>query len=404
MTTATDEVYFDLYDWDIRVDPYPVYKRLRDEAPLYRNERHDFYALSRFADVEAMFSDRDTFISGRGISINAVQSGRPQPKGLFIAEDPPLHTRHRAIVSILFTPKQIGSLEPEIRAFCTSVLDDLEGRDEFDFVAELASLVPMQVIGMLLGIPPEDQPVLRERFEASMQRAYDPNADPDTDVTAQTMAMGYDVFGDYLDWRERNPSDDVMTQLLTREFEDETGTMRKLTRQELLTFLILIASGGSDTTSRLMGWIGSVLGDDPDARHELAADPGLVPKAVEEIMRLEPPSYHSARYVARDVEIQGEVVPEGSCLIALLGAAGRDERRFADPDRLDVHREIGRHLSFGYGQHFCLGAALARLESRVLLEEVLQRFPDWEVDHDGARLTPGFITRGWATLPVSVGP
>ena len=402
MPTTTAQPYFDPYDWDIRVDPYPAYRRLRDEAPLYRNDEFDFYALSRFDDVEAVFVDRETFISGRGISINSVQSGAPVPPGLFIAEDPPVHTRHRSIVSILFTPKQIGSLEPAIRDFCTSVLDELADRDEFDFVGELASQVPMRVIGMLLGIPPSDQPLLRERFESSMQRAYAPNAE--RDIAAETMAMGYEVFGEYLDWREQNPSDDVMTQLLTREFEDETGTMRRLTRQELLTFLILIASGGSDTTSRLMGWIGSVLGDNPSVRHELADDPGLIPRAIEEVMRLEPPSYHSARYVARDVEIHGEVVPEGSCLLLLLGAAGRDERRFPDPDTLDIRREIGRHLSFGYGQHFCLGAALARLESRVLLEEVLRRYPDWAVDHDRARLTPGFITRGWETLPVSVGP
>jgi cytochrome P450 len=192
-----------------------------------------------------------------------------------------------------------------------------------------------------------------------------------------------------------------MTQLMNHEFVDETGEKRKLTRDELLTYLILMASAGNDTTNRLIGWAGKVLGDHPDQRRLVAEDRSLVNNAIEEVLRLEPPPYHIGRVVAEDTEFHGQPLPAGSVLLCLPGAANRDDREFENPDVCDVQRRIGHILSFGYGHHHCLGAALARLEGRVVLDEVLQRFPDWEVDDDNAQLTPGFVTRGWETLPVT---
>jgi cytochrome P450 len=395
---AASDLVFDPYDWDTRVDPYPLYRRMRDEAPVSYNERLDYYAITRFDDYERMLLDKNTFISVRGTTLDMIQAGTPMPPGLFITEDPPRHTRHRAIVSRLFTPKHVTSLEEPARRFCRKVLDDLAGATTFDFMGDLASLVPMQVIGMLLGIPEADQQALRLKFEETMQGAY-----ADAKGLEASMAPAMAVFGDYLEWREKNPSDDLMTELLTLEFTDEEGTTRRLTRQELCTYLLLIASAGGDTTSRLLGWAGQLLGDHPDARRAVVADPALLPNAIEEAMRYEPPSYQVARYVTRDVEFHGQVVPEGSALVALPGAANRDDRAFPDADTFDIHRRFGHHLSFGYGAHFCLGASLARLEARIVLEEVLQRYPDWEVDHDNARLTPGYLTRGYGTLPVVVG-
>src|SRR3984957_4353732 len=397
MAPSASDVSFDPYDLEIRANPYAVYRRLRDEAPLYYNEQHDFYAVSRYQDMEFVLGEREQFISGKGETLDVLQTGTPSPPGLFINEDGALHAMHRAIVSILFTPRAISNLEPHIRKFCADILDSLAGVERFDFVRDFASQVPMRVVGMLIGIPEKDQEALRDHFEVFLQARPDDTASPLEGIGA---SVGF--FTDYIDWRAEHPSDDLMTTLLNHEFEDLTGAPRRLTREEVLVFLILIASAGGDTTSRHIGWSGKVLGDNPDQRRLLVEDPSLIPNAVEEILRLEPPSYHVARYVTRDSEFHGRTVPEGSALVMLPGAANRDDRRFTDPDRVDVRRKMGRALVFGYGAHHCLGAALARLEGRIVLEEVLKRFPDWEVDHDNAKLTDGFITRGWDTLPVVV--
>ena len=216
------------------------------------------------------------------------------------------------------------------------------------------------------------------------------------------MVTSGDVFADYIDWRVDHPSDDLMTDLLNAELEDETGTVRPLTREEVLVYVTLLAGAGSETTAKLIGWAGKVLADHPDQRRELAADPSLVPNAVEELLRFEPPTPHAARYVTRDAEIGGGTVPAGSALVCLIGAANRDERRFADPDRFDIHRTTAGLLTFGFGAHYCIGNALARLEGRIAIEEVLARFPEWTVDEANAKLVTSSMVRGWETLPVLV--
>ena len=209
------------------------------------------------------------------------------------------------------------------------------------------------------------------------------------------------MFSEYIDWRANNPSDDLMTQLMNLEFEDDEGVTRKLTRDELLTYLVLIAGAGNDTTTQFIGWMGKILADNPDQRQALVDDFSLIPNAVEEILRLEPPAYHVARYVAHDVEFHGQTVPEGSVILGLPAAANRDDRQFENADTLDVRRPVRKILSFGYGAHHCLGSALARMEGRIVLEEMLSHFPTWEVDVDNSKLTPGYITRGWAKLPIT---
>ena len=191
-----------------------------------------------------------------------------------------------------------------------------------------------------------------------------------------------------------------MTEMLQAEFEDEHGVVRRLTRDEILIYVTVIAGAGNETTTRLIGWAGKVLAEHPDQRRELVSDRSLVPNAIEELLRYEPPAPHVGRYVARDVELYDRTVPEGNVMLFLVGAANRDDRRYPDADRFDIHRTIGQHLTFGYGVHFCLGAALARLEGGVALDEVLQRFPEWDVDWDRAKLAPTSTVRGWETLPV----
>jgi cytochrome P450 len=208
-------------------------------------------------------------------------------------------------------------------------------------------------------------------------------------------------FGEYIDWRIAHPSDDIMSQLVQAEFEDETGTQRRLTRQELGTMIGFLASAGNETTNRLIGWAGSLLATHADQRRRLRDDRSLIPRAIEEILRFEPPAVHIGRHVAQDTELHGTRIAEGSVVIFLTGAANRDPRAFGDPDRFDIQREPRPHLTFGYGHHVCLGNALARLEGRIALDEVLKRFPDWEVDFDRASLASTSTVRGWETLPVT---
>ena len=394
---VTSDVYFDPYDVGINYDPYPTFRRLREEAPLYYNEQHDFYALSRFADVQAGLHERETFISGRGGILELIRAGIEMPPGVLIFEDPPVHTVHRGLLSRVFTPRKMNALEPKVREFCANSLDPLVGTGRFDFVRDLGAQMPMRVIGMLLGIPEEDQETIRDNSDAALR------TDPGKPMrySQERFATG-EAFADYIDWRADHPSDDLMTELLNAEFEDETGTTRRLSRQEVLTYVNVVAGAGNETTTRLIGWAGKVLAEHPDQRRELADDRSLIPNAIEELLRFEPPAPHVARYVARDVERYGRTVPEGSVMLLLVGAANRDDRRWPEAERFDIHRDVGQPLTFGYGIHYCLGAALARLEGRVALDEILRRFPEWDVDLDNARLSPTSTVRGWETLPAVV--
>jgi cytochrome P450 len=396
MTTTTgSDVYYDPYDVEIDADPYPVFRRLREEAPLYRNDKYDFYALSRFEDVERGLVDRETYISGRGAILELIKADIEMPPGVILFEDPPIHTMHRGLLSRVFTPKKMNALEPKIRELCAQSLDPLVGAGRFDFIRDLGAQMPMRVIGMLLGIPEQDQEAIRDRADADLRTK------PGKPMKySQDRFVTGEAFAEYVDWRAEHPSDDLMTEMLHAEFEDETGTTRRLSRDEVLTYVNVVAGAGNETTTRLIGWAGKVLADHPDQRRELVEDRSLIPNAIEELLRFEPPAPHVARCVSREVTHYGRTVPEGSVMVLLVGAANRDDRRFPDGDRFDTRRDVGQHLTFGYGIHFCLGAALARLEGRVALDEVLQRFPTWEVDRDNARLSPTSTVRGWETLPV----
>ncbi len=369
------DLYYDPYDRSIDADPYPTFRRLRDEAPLYYNEQHDFWGLSRFADVEAALKDWKRLSSAKGDILEVVKAEPLMPPGVFINEDPPLHTVHRSLVSRAFTPKKMKLLEEKVRAFCAACLDPFVDADHFDFVADLGAELPMRTIGMLVGIPDAEQPAVRSNARRTLRYK-----EGEPLPVKKDKYFDADQYGEYVAWREKNPSDDLITELLGTEFEDETGTIRHLSHQEILVFLAVIAGAGVETTGHLFGWMGKVLGEHPDQRRALAGDRSLVTNAIEELLRFEPPGPHVARWVAEDVGLHGQTVPRGSALLLMVASANRDERRFEDPDQFDINRDIGRHATFGYGAHLCLGAALARLEGRIALEEVLARFPDWEVD------------------------
>ena len=394
MTNKSD-VYYDPYDVEIDADPYPIYRRLRAEAPLYYNERYDFFAISLAEDVERVLADHGTFISGRGAFLDFIRANLEMPPGMFIFEDPPSHTRHRKLLSHVFTPRRMAELEPQIRAYCARSLDRFVGSGRFDFVADFGAEVPMRTISMLLGIPESDQETVRDQATGSMR------TEPGQPMRIEEVGNP-EMYAEYIDWRAEHPSDDLMTDMLRSEFEDESGKVRRLTREEILTYCTLIGSAGNETAARLIGWIGKVLADHPDQRRELAVDPSLIPSAVEEVLRFEPPGHNFARYVSKDVELHGTTVPEGSVMVFLIGAANRDERRFPNGENFDIHRTPVKYFTFGYGIHYCLGATLARLEGQIALDEILKRFPEWEIDIDNARLTSASVVRGWETLPALI--
>ncbi|WP_435832899.1 cytochrome P450 [Nocardia vinacea] len=372
-----------------------MFKRLREELPIYYNEQHDFYAISRWADVNAGLLDTGTYSSARGAILELIKAGIEMPPGILIFEDPPVHDIHRKLLSRMFTPRKIRELEDKIRQFCVRSLDPLVGTSRLDFIADIGAQMPMRTIGMLLGIPEEDQEAIRD-FANDQMRTEEGQP---MKAASEGLATG-EIFSAYIDWRAEHPSDDIMTELLNVEFEDENGVVRRLTRDELLIYVNVVAGAGNETTTRLIGWAGKVLAEHPDQRRELVENPRLIPNAVEELLRFEPPAPHVARYVTRDVELHGRTVPEGSVMMMLIGAANRDHRQFpADGDVFDIHRDTRQHLTFSVGTHYCMGSALARLEGRIALEEILARFPEWEVDMASAKLSPTSTVRGWETLP-----
>jgi cytochrome P450 len=391
MATATSsDLLYDPYDTETILNPHPLFRRMRDEAPLYYSELYDFYAISRFDDIERTLLNRDTFVSSKGVTLDMLKSNMKIPPGTVIFEDPPTHAIHRGLLSRVFTPRRVSGLEPDIRRLCTSLLDPLRDASGFDFVADFGSQVPMRVISMLLGIPESDQETVRDHFRG--HRAADDRGEENP--------LTGGIFADYIDWRVEHPSDDIMTQLLYSEFDDENGTPRRLTRDELLAYVNIIAAAGNETTRILIGWTGKLLADHPDQRRLLVEDLSLIPSAIEEILRFEPNTLQNCRYVARDAEFCGRAVPAGNIMVSLTPSGNRDESHFDDPDRFDVRRKIDRHLSFGFGAHYCLGQALARLEGRIALEEVLKRFPAWDVNLSEAKFMYYTDMRGYESLPV----
>lgn len=391
-TVSSSDLYYDSENYEIARNPFAVFKRLRDEAPLYYNEQRDFYAVSRYDDVAKVLVDNQTFLSKYGGTVSMIQAKTELPPGNVIFEDEPAHGIHRGLLSRMFTPKQVARLDPQIRQFCTAALDSLDG-EGFDFAADLGDVVPMRVIGMLLGIPVEQQEAVRSHAGAAM-------GDGDGEFTPQGVFDNAVMF-DYVRWRQQNPSDDVVTDLLNHEFEDEHGVRRTLTLDELLMYVGLLNAAGNETTGRLITYCGQLLADYPDQRRMLVEDPSLIPTAIEEVLRYEPPAIEGARYVSKDVEMYGQTMPEGSVVAVIFASANRDERHYENPDEFNILRK-GPNMSMSFGTHYCLGANLARIEARIILEEVLKRYPEWEIDTDRAEFEVRPPLRSWKTLPVVV--
>jgi cytochrome P450 len=393
------DLYWDPLTPELRDDPYPLWKRLRDEAPVYHNDRYGFWALSRFADIEAAHKDHGTFSSNHGTTLETM-SPDPVDTGMIIWLDPPRHTVLRKLVSRAFTARRISMLEDRIRQVCARLLDPYVGVGRFDFVQDFSAILPPTVVSSLLGVPEADQNRLRELVDDVFHIEEGVGMANDVSINAIVGLGTY--LGEQFAERRRSPHDDVFTDLVQAEIPDEHGEVRRLTDEELAGFGVLLFSAGTETVARHLGWAASILDAYPDQRAELAGDFSLIPNAVEEILRYEPPSPVNARWTTAELTLHGVTIPAGSRVILITGSAGRDERRYPNPDDFDIRRKVDLHLTFGYGIHFCLGAALARMEGRIGLEETLKRWPKWTVDRDNTVLLYTSTVRGPLHLPVMV--
>ena len=381
------EPYWDPFDTDLDDDPHEVWRRLRDEQPVYRNDRYDFWALSRFADVEAAHRDPATFSSARG-TVLELMGHDMSGTGQMIFMDPPEHTRLRTLVSRAFTPRRVTLLEDRVRELCGALLDPHVGSGGFDYVQDFGAQLPSRVISSLVGVPPEDQEEQRRHIDEMFH--IEPGVGMVNDISLAAGNALHRYLGTLVDRRSAEPQDDLLTALCQAE----------LTRAETVRFANLLYSAGTETVGRLLGNAAVVLAENADQRAALVEEPELLPNAVEELLRFEAPSPVQGRTTTRDVTLHGVTIPAGSKVLLLTGSAGRDERAFPDPDRFDVRRTIQHHVSFGYGIHFCVGAALARTEGRVALEETLRRFPTWDVDRDKVVRQHTSTVRGFSSVPI----
>jgi cytochrome P450 len=387
-------VEYDPYSYELDVDPYPAYRHLRDREPVYYNARLDFFALTRFDDVLDAFVDWQTYSSARGTVLELMDHEITGP--LIIFMDPPRQTRLRNLVSKAFTPRRVAELEPRIREIATGYLEPLRERTSCDIVREFTAKLPMDVISTLLGIPAEDRDMFRGWSNDVLHREPGNPMPPASALRAMTAMLDY--IRACMAERRRRPREDMMTALLQAELPDGAGGRTRLSDVEIESFINLLATAGNETVTKLLATALYWLWRNPDQRRLLVADPKLVPGAVEETLRYDPPSQYQGRTLTREVELHGRALPEGARVLLINGATGRDERRFPDPDRFDVRRRIELHLGFGYGHHICLGANLARLESRIALGELLARIPDYEIPEGGIEWMHSSNVRGFAGL------
>jgi cytochrome P450 len=417
MSKVMPDIYWDPYDTDVDVHAQEIWKRMRDECPVYYNEKLDFYAITRFDDVLAATTDTETFSSSHTTTLE-MMGPDPVDVPMMIWLDPPDHTRLRQLVNRAFTPRAIERLESRIERICARLLDPYVGTKGFDYVDEFGALLPPTVILEMLGFPEGREQEWRRAIDEMFHEMGATGADAvtgegelpstvmrtadDAESVVTESRLGETVFGTLprlIAERRHEPTDDILSALVHAEIEED-GQRRRITDSELYAFVQMLAIAGTETVARFLSWAAVLLARNPDQRALLVEDPSLIPNAVEELLRIEAPSPVNARWVTRDVELHGTTIPAGSKLIMLNGAANRDERVFDDPDRLDVRRKFAKHLSLGYGAHYCVGAALARLEGRIALRETLARFPTWEIDENSLEWVHTSTVRGYARVPL----
>lgn len=400
MSTATssDALVFDPYAYAFHEDPYPTYTRLRDEAATYHNPEMGFWALSRHEDVLAGFRDSVRFSSSHGVSLDPAASGPYAYKTMsFLAMDPPRHGRMRGLVSRGFTPRRVVELEPSIRALARRYLDEAVERGTFDFIADFAGKLPMDVISELIGVPEADRAEIRRLSDLLVHREERVTDVPPAGVEAAFSLVAY--YAEMIAERRATRTGDLTSALLDAEIDGD-----RLDDDEIMGFLFLMVVAGNETTTKLLGNAWYWAWRNPEQAAKPLADSAMVPAWVEETLRYDTSSQILARITTEPVELHGVTIPADERVVLLPGSANRDDRVFPDAARYDLDRpdDTEQLASFGFGRHFCMGASLARLEARVALEELMTRVRGWDIDESGIVRVHSVNVRGFATLPTTV--
>jgi len=399
MRTAVE---FDPFSDEYFNDPSEVYRRLRDEAPVYFSERYGFYALSRFADVLAAHREWETFSSAHGIDLSTLTKDPDEIKTyrMIIMMDPPEHDRLRALVSRVFTPRRVEALEPMIREVICEFLAPFDGAISFDAVADFSALFPIEIISRMLGVPESERQTIRHRLDLSLHREPG-DLEPTPEGAQAIMETGIYLY-ELAAEKRQNPGDDMLSRLTQVTVDRGDGVETGLDDEEIAGFATLLGGAGAETVTKLVGNAVVLFAQHPEQWQKIVDDPAKIPRAVEEILRILPPSQYQGRFSLQDREFEGGTVPAGFPVLLLTGAATRDPRAFENPDSFDIERTPGISIGFGHGVHSCLGAALARMESRVALEELARRWPRFDVDFDGLQRVHMSNVAGYSHVPVRV--
>ncbi|MBY6388839.1 cytochrome P450 [Rhodococcus erythropolis] len=398
--TSTPAVIFDPFSEEYFTNPYDTYRRMRDEAPVYYNEQYDFYALTRHADVAAALKDTDTYSSAKGVTLDQILLGDDPGGASIITMDPPKHRRMRSLVNKVFTPRAIQKLDPLIRKTVHHYLSRVDPTAGFDVISDFSGLFPVEVITTMLGVPEADRQQVRLWLDTTLERRAGKLGMSRAGVEAMrnTGMLYYRLIGQ----RRAEPLDDMITALTTVEVDREDGTRTSLDDIEIAAFCTLLGGAGAETVTKLIGNAMVQLSWHPDQWSQLQADRAMIPAAVEEVLRIEAPAQYAVRYTHKSVRLHNVTIPAAKPVLLIEASANRDERAFASADSFDINRDRShaQNLGFGYGVHSCLGAALARAESAIALEYLLDLLDDYAVDYD--RLTRVRMTSvaGWATVPI----
>ena len=398
---TASKVVFDPFSEEFFNGPWEIYRRLRDEAPVYYNEEYDFYALSRHEDVAAAYKDFETYSSAYGLDLSTVRSDEPMMAKMIIMMDPPEHRQMRSLVNKVFTPRAIEALRPMVTETIDRYLSRVES-DRFDVVRDFSALFPVQVITQMLGVPEEHRGQVGEWVDITLAR--EPGQIDMSEKGMQAVAELMGLYYNIIQQRRAQPCDDMFSRLIAAEVEREDGEKQSLDDFEIAGFATLLGGAGAETVTKLVGNAAVTFARNPDQWQKLLDDRSKIGAAVEELLRYEAPNQYNVRRSMRDVNLHGVTIPEGKPVFLLTGSANRDPDAFTDADTFDIDRDRteAQNLGFGYGVHSCLGAALARMESAIALERLLDRMPRYEVIFDECKRVAAQNVAGWSHVPVHV--
>lgn len=398
---TTSKLVFDPFSEEFFNGPWEIYRRMREEAPVYYSEEYDFYALSRHEDVAAAYKDFESYSSAYGLDLATVRSNEPMIVKMIIVMDPPEHRQMRSLVNKVFTPRAIEALRPMVTETIDSFLAGVNP-ERFDVVQDFSALFPVQVITQMLGVPEEHRQQVGEWVDISLRR--EPGqiemSEEGLQAAAQQMGLYYNIIQE----RRANPCDDMFSRLIAAEVEREDGTKQSLDDFEIAGFATLLGGAGAETVTKLVGNAAVTFARNPDQWQKLLDDRSKIPAAVEELLRYEAPNQYNVRRSMKDIDLHGVTIPAGKPVFLLTGSANRDPEAFTDADTFDIDRDRteAQNLGFGYGVHSCLGAALARMESAIALGRLLDFMPRYEVLFDECKRVAAQNVAGWSSVPVRV--